>query len=64
MKKVNIKESHLVKLMTRIVTETVAKEKAQLLESEKKKWIAEQQVKNKKLLEAKNFEALKKSLLG
>ena len=64
MKKVNIKESQLVKLMTRIVTETVAKEKAQLIESEKKKWLAEQQATNRKLLESKNFEELKKHLLG
>jgi hypothetical protein len=63
-KVVNIKENHLVELMMNIVSETVAKEKAQLLETEKKKWIAEQRAENKKLLESKDFEGLKKKLLG
>lgn len=64
MKKVNIKETQLVELMMNIVSETVIKEKAQLIETEKKKWIAEQRAVNKKLLESKDFAGLKKHLLG
>lgn len=62
-KKVNINESDLVKLMTRIVSEAVAQEKTQLIESEKKKWLAEQKEANKKLLEAA-VEKIKKELNG
>lgn len=51
MKKVQIKEGELIKLIAKIVTEAIAKEKPALIESEKKKWIAEQKDLNKKLLE-------------
>jgi hypothetical protein len=63
MKKVKINESDLVKLMTRIVSEAVAQEKAQLIESEKKKWLAEQKEANKKLLESA-VEKIKKEMNG
>jgi hypothetical protein len=62
-KTVQIKEADLVKLMTKIVSETVEKEKAQIIESEKKKWIAEQQASNEKLLESA-IARLKKELNG
>jgi hypothetical protein len=55
MKKVTLKESELVGLISKIVSGAVAEKK--------KKWIAEQEKKNARLIESK-IAALRKELLG
>ena len=54
MKKVNLKESELVSLIAKVVNGAVAKKK--------KEWIAENNKKNKAIIESK-IEEIKKSLL-
>lgn len=54
MKKVNLKESELVSLISKIVSGAVAQKK--------KQWIAENEKKNKAIIESK-IEAIKKELL-
>lgn len=53
-KKVNLKESEMIEMISKIVRGAVA--------HEKKNWIAEQEKKNKAILESK-IEEIKKSLL-
>lgn len=55
MKKVNLKESELVSLISKIVSGAVAQKKTE--------WIAENEKKNKAIIEAK-IEEIKKTLLG